>query len=74
MGYLINIFIVGFRMELGSWLSLTFVLSLSLPTIHCELYTALVEMEELLETEAVLMRALDGYIDAQERKLYLLRQ
>lgn len=41
---------------------------------HTEVYTALVEMEELLETEAVLIRTLDGYIAAQEHKLRTLRR
>ncbi|KAJ8875869.1 hypothetical protein PR048_023772 [Dryococelus australis] len=41
---------------------------------QAELYTALVELEELLETEAVLLRTLEGYISAQEEKLSLLRR
>ncbi|XP_071438685.1 prolyl 4-hydroxylase subunit alpha-1 [Hetaerina americana] len=41
---------------------------------HGELYTALADMEELLETEAVLIRTLEGYIDAQENKLRLLKR
>lgn len=39
-----------------------------------EVYTALVEMEELLETEAVLIGNLEAYIDAQEEKLNYLRR
>ncbi|KAG8235127.1 hypothetical protein J437_LFUL012323 [Ladona fulva] len=39
-----------------------------------ELYTALADMEELLETEAVLIRTLEGYIEAQENKLRLLKR
>jgi len=39
-----------------------------------ELYTAVADMEELLETEAVLMRALDSYIHAQEEKLVTLKR
>lgn len=41
---------------------------------YAELYTALADMEELLETEAVLMRTLEGYIDVQEDKVRLLRR
>ncbi|XP_063244081.1 prolyl 4-hydroxylase subunit alpha-1 isoform X2 [Bacillus rossius redtenbacheri] len=41
---------------------------------RAELYTALVEMEELLETEAVLLRTLESYISAQEEKLSLLKR
>lgn len=39
-----------------------------------EVYTALAEMEELLETEAVLIGNLEAYIDAQEEKLSYLRR
>jgi len=39
-----------------------------------ELYTALADMEELLETEAVLIDTLNGYITAQEQRLATLRR
>ncbi|XP_033229504.1 prolyl 4-hydroxylase subunit alpha-1 [Belonocnema kinseyi] len=39
-----------------------------------ELYTALVDMEELLETESVLIDTLHGYILAQEHRLATLRR
>jgi hypothetical protein len=39
-----------------------------------EVYTALAEMEELLNTEAALMDTLDGYISAQEKRLDTLRR
>ncbi|KAJ9592145.1 hypothetical protein L9F63_001261, partial [Diploptera punctata] len=39
-----------------------------------ELYTCLADMEELLETEALLMRSLEDYISAQEVKLNILRR
>lgn len=39
-----------------------------------ELFTALADMEELLQTESVLITTLQGYITAQERKLELLRR
>lgn len=38
-----------------------------------ELFTALADMEELLETEAVLITHLDNFISSQEEKLELLR-
>lgn len=40
---------------------------------NCEMYTALADMEELLETEAVLISNLETYILAQEEKLKFLR-
>ncbi|XP_049773206.1 prolyl 4-hydroxylase subunit alpha-1 isoform X3 [Schistocerca cancellata] len=42
--------------------------------VEAELFTALADMEELLETEAVLMRTLEGYIEAQEEKMQRLRR
>lgn len=39
-----------------------------------ELYTALADMEELLETEAVLIDTLNGYIKVQEERLATLRK
>lgn len=41
--------------------------------VHSELFTALVEMEDLLETEAVLITNLENYIRVQEDKLEYLR-
>lgn len=40
----------------------------------CELFTALVDMEELLTTEAVLMSTLEGYIAVTEDKLSKLKR
>ncbi|XP_030369739.1 prolyl 4-hydroxylase subunit alpha-1 [Scaptodrosophila lebanonensis] len=40
---------------------------------RAELYTALAEMEELLETESVLISNLEGYIRVQEDKLAYLK-
>lgn len=40
---------------------------------NTELYTALAEMEELLETEAVLISNLQGFIKVQEDRLDYLR-
>jgi hypothetical protein len=42
--------------------------------VRAELYTCLADMEELLETEAHLMQTLDGYIQAQEEKLQMLKR
>lgn len=39
-----------------------------------ELYTALADLEELLQTESVLINNLQSYITAQEQKLELLRR
>lgn len=43
-------------------------------TAYSELYTALADLEELLQTEAVLITTLETYIRAQEQKLDLLKQ
>ena len=50
------------------------IAAISLPGCCGELYTALADMEELLETEAVLIDTLNGYIKAQEERLATLRQ
>lgn len=42
--------------------------------VNGELFTALAEMEEVLETEAVLISNLENYISAQEQKLIFLRR
>lgn len=39
-----------------------------------EVFTALSDMEELLETEAVLINNLESYVAAQEQKLNYLRR
>lgn len=43
-------------------------------TCTAEVFTALAEMEELLDTEAVLIANLISYVDAQEEKLNYLRR
>lgn len=40
----------------------------------CELYTALVELKELMNTETVLIEALDKYVREEEQKLDLVRR
>lgn len=53
----------------------TFSLLLTLlKSTTSELYTALADLEELLQTESVLISNLQSYIDAQEQKLHLLRR
>jgi hypothetical protein len=43
-------------------------------SVRCEVYTALVEMEELLDTEIALMDTLSSYISAQEERLDTLKR
>lgn len=42
-------------------------------TGNCELFTALTDMEELIETEALLIRNLETFLLAQEEKLDFIR-
>lgn len=42
--------------------------------VHSEMFTALVEMEDLMDTETVLITNLDLYIQAQDDKLAFLRK
>lgn len=42
--------------------------------INGEVFTALAEMEELLETEAYLISNLEAYIATQEQKLNFLKR
>ena len=53
---------------------ITILLSTTARDAVAELYTALADMEELLETEAVLIDTLNGYITAQEQRLATLRR
>lgn len=53
---------------------LTFIIIPNNNEVHSEVYTALVEMEELLETEAVLISNLHKYIQAQQEKLVFLKK
>lgn len=39
-----------------------------------EVFSALVEIEGLIETEAYLIRNLEGYINAQQQKLDILKK
>lgn len=49
-------------------------MTLMISSCAAELFTALVELEELLETEAVLITNLEAYVEAQEEKLSYLRR
>lgn len=44
------------------------------PKVSCEVYTALADLEELLDTENLLIDTLQSYIKAEEQKLHLLRK
>lgn len=57
----------------GKMMLVLLVLALA-GTAHGEVYTALAEMEELLETESVLISNLEGYIRVQEDKLSYLKK
>ncbi|XP_012276583.1 prolyl 4-hydroxylase subunit alpha-2 [Orussus abietinus] len=50
------------------------IVALGVQNANAELYTALADMEELLETEAVLIGTLNGYIEVQEKRLDTLRR
>jgi prolyl 4-hydroxylase len=41
---------------------------------HAELYTALADLEDLLQTEAMLLKTLEDYIVQQEIKLAMLKK
>lgn len=56
---------------------LAFVIFVALSThrlCKAEVFTALSDMEELLETEAMLINNLEAYVAAQEHKLNYLRR
>jgi prolyl 4-hydroxylase len=47
--------------------------SVHINLVTTELYTAVAEMEELLETEALLINNLDNYISVTQKKLEYLK-
>lgn len=51
-----------------------FVAFATQPLCRAEVFTAMAEMEELLETEAVLINNLESYVAAHENKLNYLRR
>lgn len=56
---------------------IAFVIFVALSTqrlCKAEVFTALSDMEELLETEAVLISNLEAYVASQEHKLIYLRR
>lgn len=56
---------------------IVFATVVALATIQlcrADIFTALAEMEELLETEAVLIANLEQYVEAQEQRLGYLRR
>lgn len=56
-----------------TWVALPLWLALCTP-LHAEVYTALSELEELLETESVLLRTLHQYITDQEHRIAILKK
>lgn len=42
--------------------------------VKCELFTALADLEDLLDTEAVLIQSFENYIRAEEDKIELLKR
>lgn len=60
--------------KMSSLLIIGLCTTLIVQMVNGEVFTALAEMEELLETEAVLISNLETYIDAQDEKLKFLRR
>ena len=72
-----NLIRLQYRSEMmrrATLLIVVILLSVTARDALAELYTALADMEELLETEAVLIDTLNGYITAQEQRLATLRR
>ena len=72
-----NLIRLQYRSEMmrrATLLIVVILLSVTARDALAELYTALADMEELLETEAVLIDTLHGYITAQEQRLATLRR
>lgn len=53
---------------------IAFIICAAYRLCSAEVFTALSEMEELLETEVVLINNLEAYVAAQEHKLNYLRR
>lgn len=70
---IIIVFLVAVKNMGGLCQCLLLLFMTSLP-IQAEIYTALVDMEELLESEALLLRTLEDYITAQDRRLQLIKK
>lgn len=56
-----------------TWVALPLCLALC-TYVQAEVYTALSELEELLETETVLLRTLHQYISDQEHRIAALKK
>lgn len=63
-----------FRLTRASYRIFTFILTLLIGHIHCEVFTALADLEDLLDTEAVLIQSLENYIRAEEDKISILKR
>ncbi|XP_070493818.1 prolyl 4-hydroxylase subunit alpha-1-like [Chironomus tepperi] len=55
-------------------LSIFIIITTTTWNVGCEMFTAVTDMEGVLETESVLINNLEGYIKAQEEKLEFLRK
>ncbi|XP_065156462.1 prolyl 4-hydroxylase subunit alpha-1 [Atheta coriaria] len=52
----------------------SFLINLNRFNVRAEVFTALAELEELLQTESVLINALESFIQTHEQKLAILRR
>lgn len=52
----------------------SFLINLNRFNVRAEVFTALAELEELLQTESVLINALESFIQTHEQKLTILRR
>uniref|UniRef100_A0A161N0P5 procollagen-proline 4-dioxygenase n=1 Tax=Triatoma infestans TaxID=30076 RepID=A0A161N0P5_TRIIF len=59
---------------LRAWLACTLLACACMQNCFAELYTALADLEELLDTEAVFLQTLESYITQQESRLNLLKR
>lgn len=54
--------------------TLLFGLIFLMNNVNCEVFTALADLEDLLDTEALLIQSLKNYFRAEEDKLKLLKR
>jgi hypothetical protein len=52
---------------------LVFVFALTL-TVQCEVFTAITDLEDILESDQVLIRILDEFMQQEENRLQLLKE
>lgn len=64
------------KMHFGSFAFFfcSFLINLNRFNVRAEVFTALAELEELLQTESVLINALESFIQTHEQKLAILRR